>query len=90
MKLEEIKGSGDLDGCLPGSPPYNPATGFDAGDSDAMICSTSTCTACGHHGMEFHPYIREEPSGRSRVTGGPRYSYRAFAVCPACQDAAEF
>ena len=52
---------------------------IDGASIDAEICADSKCSKCGHDGMEYHPYIKNEP-----------YSYRAFAVCPNCQDTFEF
>jgi len=52
---------------------------IDGGQIDANICYESSCDNCGHKGMEYHPFVREEPR-----------SYRAFAVCPKCGEAFEF
>ena len=51
----------------------------DGGAIDAEVCYTSTCEKCGHKGMEYHPFVRDEPR-----------SYRAFAKCPECGYSEEF
>jgi hypothetical protein len=50
---------------------------FDAAQIDADVCADSSCSECGHRGLEYHP----------RVKPG---SYRAFAVCPKCGNEEEF
>jgi len=51
----------------------------DSRSIDWEVCSESKCENCGHQGMEYHPFVRDEPP-----------SYRAFAVCPKCGEAYEF
>ena len=52
---------------------------IDGADIDAQICLESKCEECGHQGLEYHPFVRDEPR-----------LYRAFAVCPACGEVFEF
>jgi len=52
---------------------------IDGAGIDAQCCAEATCEACGHQGMEYHPFVRDEPR-----------SYRAFAVCPECGESFEF
>lgn len=66
----------DLAGYKPGTP--QPGL-IDGASIDARVCSESKCDNCGHKGMEYHPFVRDEPR-----------SYRAFAVCPECGEAFEF
>lgn len=58
---------------------YQPGAPRGAGESDAEVCREAHCANCRHQGLEYHPYT--STSGRS---------YRAFAVCPRCQQCAEF
>lgn len=51
----------------------------DAAGIDGSICAESKCEECGHQGMDYKPFIRDEP-----------YSYRAVAVCPKCGWSFEF
>ncbi len=51
----------------------------DGGSIDAKVCARATCSNCGHRGLTYRPFVREEP-----------YSYRAFAVCPRCGASEEF
>lgn len=70
----------ELSGYRMGRPPI-PTGGLsiDGARIDAQVCVESKCESCEHQGMEYHPFIRDEP-----------YSYRAFAVCPECGEAFEF
>ena len=52
---------------------------IDGSSIDAQICAESKCNECGHQGMEYHPFVRDD-----------RHSYRAFAVCPKCDETFEF
>lgn len=52
---------------------------IDGASIDAEICTESKCKNCGHQGMEYHPFVRDEPR-----------SYRAFAKCPECGNTFEF
>ena len=52
---------------------------IDAASIDGSICAGSKCERCGHEGMDYKPFIRDDP-----------YSYRAFAVCPKCGCSFEF
>ena len=57
-----------------------PARGMvDGAGIDADVCNKAKCESCGHQGMEYHPFIKDEPR-----------SYRAFAICPKCGEAFEF
>jgi len=57
-----------------------PPPGFiDAAFIDGSICAESKCNNCGHQGMDFKPFLRDEP-----------YSYRAFAAGPECGASFEF
>jgi hypothetical protein len=64
-------------GYTPGAPPW---LTVGAARIDAGVCAGSTCDRCGRRGLEFYPAHR--PAGRM--------SYRAYTVCPACGDWAEF
>lgn len=70
----------DLSGYRIGTPP-RPTGGLsvDGAAIDARVCAESKCENCGHQGMEYHPFVRDDP-----------HSYRAFAVCPECGEAFEF
>ncbi|GAJ15936.1 unnamed protein product [marine sediment metagenome] len=64
------------EGYRQGAPP----PGFiDAAAIDGSICSESKCDNCGHQGMDYKPFLRDNP-----------HSYRAFAVCPECGEGFEF
>jgi len=52
---------------------------IDGASIDRNICAESKCDNCGHQGMGYESYIRDEPR-----------SYRAFAVCPQCGAKNEF
>ena len=69
-----------LSGYRRGRPP-RPTGGLsvDGGSIDAEVCADSTCENCRHKGMEYHPFVKDEPR-----------SYRAFAVCPECGEVFEF
>lgn len=47
---------------------------FEAEGIDRAVCEEDHCTKCHHEGMVYRPYTRR----------GSRFSYIAFAVCPAC------
>lgn len=65
---------------LAGYRPSRPHWGLiDGGSIDAEACAESKCDNCGHQGMEYHPFVRDEPR-----------SYRAFMVCPECGEVFEF
>ena len=66
----------DLSGYRVGRPNWGL---IDGASIDAQICSEVKCDRCGHQGMEYHPFVRDEPR-----------SYRAFAVCPECGETFEF
>ena len=51
----------------------------DASEIDSSVCNESTCDACGHQGLDYKPFIKDELR-----------SYRAFAVCPRCGSSFEF
>ena len=51
----------------------------DAASIDGEICTEAACEVCRYKGIEYHPYIRDNPQ-----------SYRAFAVCPQCGASFEF
>ena len=48
-------------------------------DIDDQLCADSKCATCGYQGLEYHPFIRDEPR-----------SYLAFVVCPTCGEGFEF
>jgi hypothetical protein len=48
-----------------------------AAEVDAEVCQEAVCSACGHRGLDYYPF----------VTAG---SYRAVAACPCCGAAEEF
>ena len=52
---------------------------IDGSSIDIGVCEESTCTQCGHKGLECVPFINREHK-----------SYRAFAICPICGNAEEF
>lgn len=84
MNPQELRGQMEEEGYTPGGEP----TGLGAG-IDALVCADSTCSACGHQGREYHPFMKRL-GGRSRYTGRDLISYRAFAVCPECGHTEEF
>jgi hypothetical protein len=90
VTLMEILDSGDLEGYRQGLPPHSPVGLCDGAAIDAQVCADSRCSACGHAGLSYEPFVNVEPTERSGLTGRPRYSYRAFAICPACGLAEEF
>lgn len=52
---------------------------IDGGSIDAEVCATSKCDNCGHYGMEYKGFVKDETK-----------SYRAFAICPECGNSYEF
>ena len=72
LKVQELYESGYRQG--------SPRGGLvDAASIDSEVCAETECENCGHKGMEYKPFMREEPR-----------SYRAFAVCPECGSSFEF
>jgi hypothetical protein len=58
------------------------------GGDDSDIVAGSTCAIC-HTEMEYRPFSKKS-NERNTWTGGWRWSYRAFAVCPNGHGAFEF
>jgi len=52
---------------------------IDGASIDEGACIGLTCENCGHKGMNYKPFIKDET-----------HSYRAFAVCPNCGASFEF
>ncbi len=52
---------------------------IDGASIDLEVCAESECKKCEHKGMDYKPFVRDNPR-----------SYRAFAVCPKCGDRQEF
>lgn len=75
MTLDELIDAGELDGYTPEAPIGGM---LPAAEIDREVAATATCSKCGEHGLDYHPY---------RI---PDVSYRAFAVCPRCREAHEF
>ena len=44
---------------------------------DIQVCAESNCEECGHKGLKYAGFKKDG-------------SYRAFAVCPECDEASEF
>jgi len=44
---------------------------------DIQVCAESTCEECGHKGLKYAGFKKGN-------------SYRAWAVCPSCDEAVEF
>lgn len=44
---------------------------------DIEVCAESSCTNCGHEGLKYAGFEKDG-------------SYRAFSVCPKCDEAEEF
>jgi hypothetical protein len=76
VPLHELASTG-TEGYRPAPPPARSWPG--GANTDVGVCRDASCERCGHRGLEYRPYFRQEPR-----------SYRAFAVCPACGHAAEF
>ena len=74
MKLAEILESGELSGYEPG---HKPPGLLAAAAIDAQVASEQSCQECGHKGLGYRPFTSHD-------------SYRAFAVCPGCDEAEEF
>jgi hypothetical protein len=74
--LSEIVATGELDSYEP-SAPWGDFGGVDAGMIDAQMAAEAICTRCRHRGLAYFPFRSAQ-------------SYRAFAVCPACDQAEEF
>jgi len=74
MKLSEIIESGELEGYEPG---HKPPGLLGGAAIDAGIALEATCGGCGHKGLDYRPFTSKS-------------SYRAFAVCPKCDEAEEF
>jgi hypothetical protein len=62
------------DGFQPGPPP---SLCRDAQRIDREVCQEARCDECGHRGLDYRPYHSSR-------------SYRALAVCPACNNTFEF
>ena len=75
MTLTELLESGELEGYLPEAPSGGLISGAEI---DRQVAATASCSKCKHQGLQYHPF---------RVPG---ISYRAFAVCPLCDEAHEF
>jgi hypothetical protein len=74
MKLAEVLESGELERYEPG----HRAPGLlAAADVDAEVAAAQKCGNCGHQGLDYRPFTKPG-------------SYRAFAVCPRCDEAEEF
>lgn len=65
----------DLQGYRMGRPTWGL---IDGARIDAQCCAEAECQNCGHKGMDYYPFVRDNPQ-----------SYRAFAVCPECRDTYE-
>lgn len=52
---------------------------IDGASIDRQVCAECKCDNCGHQGMEYKPFIKDNPK-----------SYRAFAKCPECGTCQEF
>lgn len=52
---------------------------IDGASIDEEVCADAVCEKCAHQGLEYHPFIKDEPR-----------SYRAFYKCPECGHADEF
>jgi hypothetical protein len=76
VPLHELAPTG-TEGDRPAPPPARSWLGGANVDEEAY--REAHCGRCGHRGLDYHPYVREEPR-----------SYRAFAACPACVHATEF
>ena len=75
-EIEEVFEELELMGYRMGTPRW----GLICGSAiDAEICENTRCENCGHQGLRFHPFVKDETK-----------SYRAFAVCPACGEGFEF
>ncbi len=58
------------DGYIPGVPAWGITEDY---DSDAELCTNSTCQMCGHKGLDIKPFLDWSAQ-----------SYKAFAECPQC------
>ena len=52
---------------------------IDGASIDNEVCRDGTCDKCGHKGLEYKPFIKDDPR-----------SYRDLAICPNCNDVTEF
>lgn len=78
MTLYQLLGSGELDG-YEARPPRRGLV--DGPSIDAEVCREATCPWCGHVGLTYRPFTREQHGRRS---------YRAFAECGSCGEFTEF
>ena len=76
MKFQNIEAEFELAGYRSGRPYWGM---IDGASIDEDVCSSSPCGNCGHKGLEYHPFIRDN----SR-------SYRVLARCPQCDEIFEF
>lgn len=83
MKLQELIDAGELEGFTPGLPPTagDPLGGTDI---DVAAAEGTRCEPCGTW-REYRPFVREAEAIRFSLG-----DYRAFAVCPRCDEAVEF
>lgn len=44
---------------------------------DIQVCTDTSCSECGHKGLKYAGFKKDG-------------SYRAFAICPKCDEAIEF
>ena len=65
--LDSIMGH---DGYMPGIPAWGLTDNY---DSDAELCSNSSCQICRHKGMVIRPFLDWSTQ-----------RYKAFAECPHC------
>ena len=56
---------------------HGPPGSLAAAEIDARVASEQICENCGHKGLDYRPFTKPG-------------SYRAFAVCPECDEAEEF
>ena len=76
---------------------YDDYTPFEGYEEDADIAAESTCENCGHVGLGYSAFKREDP-GFQIINGTSvlvpphmrRRSYIAIATCPICLHQEEF
>lgn len=73
--------------------PYDDFKPFAGYEEDAEVAAGASCDACGHEGLQYHPFEREDSPWRRTGPGSVQYvepcrrrrMYIAVVLCPKCQ-----